>query len=225
MHMKGPFQLAAFAAAFLLFALPDSPGADLAPTVGGDALAQPGCTWDGTTLSCPRLDGGIDEFCDNPQNWGNSFCSYGGGYMMAPGKDNGSSGGSGGGFGGSSGESGGGGSYASVGSDSGEEQCPSGTYMYNQKCRPLHEQPQPPDCPAGHPQWSASEEHWECTVEATPGLMCAAAAGAVAGIVGGAACVASVPATWGTTAAVLCAGVTGAVASAAAYAFELCEDH
>ncbi len=126
MHMKGPFQLAAFAAAFLLFALPDSPGADLAPTVGGDALAQPGCTWDGTTLSCPRLDGGIDEFCDNPQNWGNSFCSYGGGYMMAPGKDNGSSGGSGGG-----GSNGGSGS-----SNSGFESSDSQTSS-------------PPSCPAG----------------------------------------------------------------------------
>ena len=41
MHMKNPIRLAAFALAFLLFALPDSPGADFAPTVGGEAEAQP----------------------------------------------------------------------------------------------------------------------------------------------------------------------------------------
>lgn len=28
---------------------------DAAPTVGGDAYAQGGCSWDGTTLTCPRL--------------------------------------------------------------------------------------------------------------------------------------------------------------------------
>ena len=68
------------------------------PTVGGDAMAQPGCTWDGTTLTCPGPgNGGVDEFCDNPSNGLHGLCndySGGGGY---PG---GGSGGYGGGSGG-----------------------------------------------------------------------------------------------------------------------------
>lgn len=50
------------------------------PTVGGDAMAQPGCTWDGETLTCPRLGGGVDDFCDNPSNGLHGLCNdYSGG--------------------------------------------------------------------------------------------------------------------------------------------------
>ena len=31
--------------------------ADGIPTIGGDAIAQPGCSWDGTTLTCPPVGG------------------------------------------------------------------------------------------------------------------------------------------------------------------------
>ena len=42
MTMKKLVHLAALAAAFLLFALPGSPGAEMAPTVGGEVAAQLG---------------------------------------------------------------------------------------------------------------------------------------------------------------------------------------
>lgn len=55
--------------------------ADGIPTIGGDAMAQPGCSWDGTTLTCPPV-GGVESFCDNPGNWLHGLCyDYsGGGY-------------------------------------------------------------------------------------------------------------------------------------------------
>ncbi len=86
------------------------------PTVGGDAMAQPGCTWDGETLTCPRLGGGVDDFCDNPSNGLHGLCNDysggGGGY----GGGGGGYGGGGGGYGGGGGGYGGG---SSRGGDSG----------------------------------------------------------------------------------------------------------
>lgn len=39
-------------------------GSHLLPTVGGFAWAQAGCTWDGTTLTCPRNGPTPDDWCE-----------------------------------------------------------------------------------------------------------------------------------------------------------------
>ena len=50
--------------------------ADHIPTVGGDALAQPGCHWDGSTLSCPV----IGSSPESPPPYGHDCLDCGGGY-------------------------------------------------------------------------------------------------------------------------------------------------
>ena len=123
---------------------------------------------------------------------------------------------SGGGRSGSGGASGGG---SGSGSDSGGSgtSCRENEVFHRGSCI------RAPDCPAGYPQWNSVAEHWECTIEMTPGLACAMIAGTVVGGVGGWVCAVSVPATWGTTSAIVCGAAFGAATSTATYALEVCD--